>query len=73
MTTIFAIAGWVLVSTVCTPLIGQVLHTLDAAPMQTVPHVEARASLSPARREGLRRRPAVNTWPRKSYGQSRPA
>jgi hypothetical protein len=72
MTTIFAIAGWILVSTVCTPLIGHVLHTLDAASMRTVPHAEARATLSPARRDGFRRRPAVNAWPRKSFGQSRP-
>jgi len=64
MTIVLAIAGWVLISTVCTPLIGRFLHTLGPAPMQPAPQAKARSAVGPGRRDGSRRRHAVNEWPR---------
>ena len=73
MTVIMAIAGWVIFSAVCSPLIGYLLYTLNQDETSRAPRSAMRAPLSSrsARRDSAHRRSYLNVWPRKASGQSK--
>jgi len=73
MTVILVIAGWFLISTVCTPLIGRFLHAVDLQPAPAMHQVKARSvfAAQSARRETHHRRATMHAWPRKTLHQPR--
>ncbi len=71
MTILLTLIGWVIVSAVCTPLIGRFLYSADSSRISQPAGLRQRAFLPfvAARRERMRRRSTANQWPRRVVGQ----